>query len=201
LCPTCIAKLPRLEPPFCPVCCEPGNLVRCDWCHLNQPQINGIRAPFLMQGAVRELIHRFKYRNLRAAAPELGQLLADYISTHPMPGEVIVPVPLHPRRLRSRGYNQATLLAQVFGKLTNLPVVDRLLARRQDALPQVQTGSRQQRADNVRGNFECISGASGLDVLLIDDVSTTGSTLSECAAVLKEAGAVSVWGLVLAKEA
>ncbi|HEU0021981.1 MAG TPA: hypothetical protein VFR55_09975 [Dehalococcoidia bacterium] len=150
---------------------------------------------------LRELIHRFKYRNLRSAAPELGQLLADYLLTHPVPGRVMVPVPLHPRRLHSRGYNQAALLAKELSKLTDLPVASSLLARRQDARPQVQTGSRQQRADNVRGSFECVAGVQGLEVLLIDDVSTTSSTLSECAAVLKDAGALSVWGLALAKEA
>lgn len=154
-----------------------------------------------MQGAVRELIHRFKYRNLRAAAPELALLLADYLETHPLPSQVMVPVPLHSRRIRNRGYNQAALLARELSELTGLPVDEGLLARRQDALPQVQASGRQQRADNVRGSFECNADASGMEVLLIDDVSTTGSTLSECAAVLKEAGAVSVWGLTLAKEA
>jgi ComF family protein len=154
-----------------------------------------------MQGVFRELIHRFKYRNLRAATPVLGQLLGDYLPSHPMPGQIIVPVPLYRRRLHSRGYNQATLLAQELSKLTNLPVDSVVLARRQDALPQAETSCRQQRPDNVRGNFEWNSGVSGLEVLLIDDVSTTGSTLSECAAVLKDAGAVSVWGLALAKEA
>ena len=201
MCATCVAKLARLEPPFCPVCCEPGSVGRCDWCLLNPPEIDGIRSPFLMQGVLRELIHRFKYRNLRSAAPELGQLLADYLLTHPVPGRVMVPVPLHPRRLHSRGYNQAALLAKELSKLTDLPVASSLLARRQDARPQVQTGSRQQRADNVRGSFECVAGVQGLEVLLIDDVSTTSSTLSECAAVLKDAGALSVWGLALAKEA
>jgi ComF family protein len=183
------------------VCCEPCNLVLCDWCRLDQPDIDGIRAPFLMQGVLRELIHRFKYRNLRSAAPELGGLLADHISAHPLPGGLIVPVPLHPRRLRRRGYNQAELLARELSRRVELPVAPGLLVRCRDAPPQVRTGSRRQRTDNVRGGFACVSGIRGLEVLLIDDVSTTGSTLSECASVLKHAGAVSVWGLVLAKEA
>lgn len=201
LCPSCVSKLPRLEPPFCLVCGEPGSLARCDGCRFNQPEIDGIRAPYLMQGILRELIHRFKYRNLRSAAPELGQLLTDYLSNHPMPGRVLVPVPLHPRRLRRRGYNQAALLARELSKRTALPVAPSLLVRCQDAPPQVQSGSRQLRAINVRGGFACTGSASGLKVLLIDDVSTTGSTLLECASVLKKAGAVSVWGLALAKGA
>ena len=75
----------------------------------------------------------------------LGQLLGDYLSSHPMPGQLIVPVPLHRKRLRSRGYNQATLLAQELSKLTNMPLDSGLLARRQDALPQVQTSGSTER--------------------------------------------------------
>jgi ComF family protein len=175
--------------------------MRCDGCLLNPPEIDGIRAPFLMQGALRELIHRFKYRNLRSAAPELGRLLAEYLAGHPIPGKVTVPVPLHPRRHRMRGYNQAALLARELSKRTGLAVAPGLLARRHDAPPQVQSDSRERRADNVRDSFECIEDAGGLEVLLIDDVSTTGSTLAECASVLKKAGAGSGWGLVLAKGA
>jgi ComF family protein len=200
-CSACVAKQPKLEPPFCSVCGEPGSLTRCDGCRFNHPEIDGIRAPFLMQGVLRELIHRFKYRNLRSAAPLMGQLLADYLSRHPLPGRVIVPVPLHPRRHRQRGYNQAELLARELSKRTALPVAAGLLARRQDAPTQVQSGSRQQRANNVRGSFACLAGAGGLEVLVVDDVSTTGSTLSECASVLKKGGAVSVWGLALARGA
>ena len=84
-------------------------------------------------------------------------------------------------------------------KLPNLPGNSGLLARSQDSLPQVQTSGRQQRADNILGKFECDSGASRLEALLIEDVSTTDSALSKCAAVLKDAGAVPVWGLALAK--
>jgi predicted amidophosphoribosyltransferase len=125
--------------------------------------------------------------------------LGDYLSSNQMPCQIIVSVPLHRKRLCRQGYNQATLLAREISKLPNLPVDSGLFARRQDAIPQVQTSGRQQPADNIRGNFEFNSVANGLEVLLIDDVITTGSTLSNCVPVLKAAGAVSGWGLALAK--
>ncbi len=154
-----------------------------------------------MRGTIREAVHRFKYRNLRAAAPELAGLLADYLASHPIPGQVIVPVPLHRRRQRSRGYNQATLLATELSKITGLPMNDAVLSRSADSMPQVQASNRRERAANVEQSFRCPVSADGLEVLLVDDVTTTGSTLSACAQALKDAGAVSVWGLALAKEA
>ncbi len=153
-----------------------------------------------MQGLVRDAVHRFKYGNLRAAAPELGELLAGYLAAHPIAGDVLAPVPLHPRRLRSRGYNQSELLAVELGKLTGLPVEKGLLERRKNTPPQVKAVSRDDRVENVRDSFVCVGDAAGLKVILVDDVSTTGSTMSACAGVLKDGGAVSVWGLALAKE-
>jgi len=118
-----------------------------------------------------------------------------------MPGEVLVPVPLHQKRLRERGYNQSSLLAQELGKLTNLPVVGDCLIRKGHAPPQARTSTMEQRWRNVADAFSCRDHRlQGKPVLLIDDVSTSGATLDACAAVLKAAGATSVWGLVLARE-
>ena len=200
-CPDCVAGQARLEPPFCPLCADPGHRKPCRWCIANQPAIDGITAPFLLEGPLRELIHRFKYRHLRAAAPVLGELLAEHLAQHPIPGKTLVPVPLHPRRLRSRGYNQAELLAMELRERTGLPVNQGLLVRQGNSPPQVESTSRRQRAANVAGGFAVSGDAGGLQALLIDDVTTTGNTLFACAATLKEAGAASVWGLALAKEA
>jgi ComF family protein len=153
-----------------------------------------------MEGVIREGVHSLKYHGVRAAAPQLGQLLTQYLMSHPVPGEVMVPVPLHSRRLRSRGYNQSALLAREVSKLTGLPVREDLLARVKDAPPQVRTASLQERRRNVSDSFECIGDAVRRAVLLVDDVVTTGSTMSACAAALKSAGATSVWGLALARE-
>lgn len=141
-----------------------------------------------------------KYRGVRAAAPELGRLLAQHMAKHAVPGEVIVAVPLHHRRLRARGYNQSALLARELSKLTAVPQASNLLTRFKDAPPQVEAASRSQRRTNVDGSFQASSNVAGLKILLIDDVVTTGTTMSACAAALKAAAAASVWGLALARE-
>ena len=131
----------------------------------------------------------------------LAKLLRDYLITNPMIGEVLVPVPLHQKRLRERGYNQSNLLAQELGKLTNLPVVDDCLIRKGHAPPQARTSTVDQRRRNVAEAFSCCDHRlQDKQVLLIDNVSTSGATLDACAAALKAAGATSVWGLVMARE-
>jgi len=128
-------------------------------------------------------------------------LLQDYLATNPMPGEVLVPVPLHQKRVRERGYNQSGLLAKELGKLTSLPVVGDCLIRQRHAPPQTKTLTVTERRSNVANAFTCRDRRlQDKQVLLIDDVSTSGATLNACAAVLKADGAISVWGLVLARE-
>ena len=154
-----------------------------------------------MEEVVRTAVYSLKYHNIRAAAPELGQLLAQYLDSHPIPAEVIVPVPLHPRRLRSRGYNQKALLTREMGRLIGLSVNQGLIARIKDTPLQVEASRLEERRSNVAGAFTCLGKAEGQAVLLVDDVVTTGSTMSACAATLKAAGAASVWGLSLTREA
>ena len=167
--------------------------------------LEGIRAPYLLEGVIRAAVHSFKYRNVRAAAPCLGRLLAKYLAVNPLPGGLLVPVPMHPRKLRQRGYNQAYLLARELGKATGLPVEEKLLHRTRNTPAQVQAVSRRERIENLAGAFACpgnVAGQTlaGKSLILVDDVSTTGSTLAACAAALKENGASMVWGLTLCKE-
>ena len=126
--------------------------------------------------------------------------MASYLAEHPFPGEALVPVPLHSRRIRHRGYNQSLLLARELAKLTGLDLDEELLVRIKDTPPQVGA-SRPQRRGNVEGSFRCQRDVAGRALILVDDVATTGSTLSACAAALRAAGAATVWGLVLAREA
>jgi len=131
----------------------------------------------------------------------LAMLLNDYLTTNPIPGETLVPVPLHGKRLRERGYNQSSLLAKELSKLTRLPVVNDSLVRRRFTPPQTRTTTVDERRSNVVNSFTCLDHRlRDKQVLLIDDVSTSGATLDACAVALKAAGATSVWGLVLARE-
>ena len=150
---------------------------------------------------MRQAIHQLKYRNLRALAAPLAELLQDYIASNPVPADVLVPVPLHPKRLRERGYNQSRLLARELGKLANLAVADGCLVRQQHTPPQARTANVEERRTNVASAFACRDNrVQGKQVLLIDDVSTSGATFNACAAALKAAGATSVWGLAMARE-
>ncbi len=202
ICPTCLKSLPRINPPLCPRCGRPQlNAVICPVCVGWQADIDGIRAPFKFDGAVRRAIHELKYKNVRAIAALLGHWLGDYLADYPLPAEVLVPVPLHHKRLRERGYNQSRLLARELAKLSGLPLVDGCLVRERYTTPQARTSNVDERRNNVADAFACRDRRlEGRAVLLIDDVATSGATLDACARVLKEAGAGSVWGLVLAKE-
>ena len=175
-----------------------GNL--CPTCIGHPLTIDGIRSQFLFEGTIRQAIHQFKYRHLKAAAAPLGQLLAKFLRSYPLPSEILIPVPLHPKRLRERGYNQASLLAAKIGKLTGLPVGEGSLFRQRDTITQARTATAAERRSNVRGAFVCLQELQGKRVLLIDDVCTTGATLDACAAALRAAGAGPIWGLTVARE-
>ena len=202
ICPSCYRSLPRIMPPICPKCGKPqssGTL--CPGCIGRQTEIDGIRSPFRFGGVVRQAIHQLKYRNIRTLAMPLSELLKDYLAANPVPGQVLVPVPLHPKRMRERGYNQSSLLAHKLGKLINLPIVDDCLIRLRPTPPQARTSTVTERQSNVARAFSCRDHRlQDKQVLLIDDVSTSGATLNTCAMALKAAGATSVWGLVLARE-
>ena len=202
ICHPCRQSLPRIMPPLCPRCGRPQSSgILCPGCVSWQAKIDGIRSPFRFDGVMRQAIYQFKYRNLRALAVPLAKLLQDYLTTSHVPGEALVPVPLHQKRLRQRGYNQSHLLAQELGKLINLPVVDDCLIRRRHAPPQARTSTVNERRSNVADAFTCRNQRlQDKQILLIDDVSTSGATLDACAAALKAAGASSVWGLALARE-
>jgi len=202
ICPSCRYSLPRIMPPLCPRCGKPQpSGILCPGCVSWQTEIDGIRSPFRFDGVIRQAIHQLKYKNLRALAVTLAGFLQDYLATNPVPGEVLVPVPLHQKRLRERGYNQSSLLAQELSKLINLPVVDTCLIRQKHAPSQARSSTVEDRQSNVANAFACRDQRlKDKQVLLIDDVSTSGATLDACATALKATGAISVWGLVLARE-
>jgi ComF family protein len=201
VCTACRCSLPAMSYALCPRCGRPQLTgVLCPECIVRPWHIDGIRAPFKFEGLARECVHQLKYKNLRSLSAPLSRLLFEYFNTHPLPAEVIVPVPLHPRRLNERGYNQSALLARGLSKLLGLPLDEEHLARRKYLQPQAKTASAAQRRENVERAFVCHPFSRQPRVLLIDDVSTSGATLDACAHALKSAGASSVWGLVFARE-
>jgi len=202
LCPECLGKLSRLLPPLCPNCGRPqASGIICPDCWQRQTEIDGIRSLFRFDDIIRKAIHQLKYRNLKAISPCLAELLADYLISNPLPGEALMCVPLHTRRLRERGYNQSNLLARRLGERIDLPVIENCLIRVKQTQPQVRAADVEERRRNVADAFMCRDErVNGRQIILIDDVCTSGATLESCAVALKNKGATSVWGLTLARE-
>jgi len=201
LCRECIAGFEYVQPPVCSLCGRP--LTRgshCNPCSSRASPLLGIRAVAYLAGTLRQAIHRFKYKGTQVLAPHFAELLAQTWRRAPADTSVIVPVPLHPERLRQRGYNQSALLGRELGKRIGLPVLEGSLLRLRSTRPQVGLGTEERRR-NVQGAFGCRDDrVANEDVLLVDDVCTTGATLGACAQALLDQGAGSAWALVLARE-
>jgi len=202
LCLECTSGLARLLAPLCPRCGRPEvNGIVCASCRQTAGEIDGVRSVFCFDRAVRQAVYQLKYRNLRAIAPLLAGLLADYVRSNPIPGDVLVPVPLHPSRIRVRGYNQSRLLAAELGRQLGMPLAEDSLVRVGYVGPQVKASDVAERRRNVADAFACRDRELyGKRVILVDDVCTSGATLDSCAAALKKEGVASVWGLTLARE-
>jgi ComF family protein len=200
LCAECLNQVSPVEPPICARCGDPivaGGL--CARCQTTPLRIECIRSAVYFEGVLRDAIHELKYQGRIELASPLGSLMAAYWMEHPMPVDVVVPVPLHPARLRARGYNQAALLAREMAGQVGLNVDERLLIRQRATPPQVELNA-QQRRENVRNAFRWSgNGLAGQRVVLVDDVCTTGATLDACAVALCEGGAHSVRALTLAR--
>ena len=200
ICGKCSDRLPWLGDSRCQVCSMPTADRLCLRCAETQRSFDGIRAPFRYEGPVRQAILALKYGGIKAAAPQLGLMMAEYLSEVDVPGDVLAPVPMHGQRRRERGYNQAELLSREISRNTGLRHENGLLMRTRHVEPQARTTEGIQRSVNVANSVAVPEGLrlDGSAVILVDDVATTGSTMDVCAEALKGAGAESVWGLVLA---
>lgn len=198
LCIGCRDSLPALPTSRCPVCAVP-NLTAdlCGRCLRRRPAYDRVIAARLYAFPANILIHGLKYRGNLAWARPLATALAEVLEAEPRP-DLVVPMPLSPARLRSRGFNQAMELA----RLTRLEFGFRIAAqgcsRTRDGVPQA-TLPWKERARNVRGAFDCSLDLEGQCVAVVDDVLTTGATLNELAATLKKRGAARVVGWIAAR--
>jgi ComF family protein len=168
---------------------------RCLGCLQRPPPFVAATAPLEFGGALGRAVRRMKW----ARRPELGRPLGRLLAPAARSGDLLVPVPLHPRRLRARGYNQAALLALAAADDGGPPVSLDALARVRDTPPQSRLGAAERRA-NVDGAFAAtLDAVRGARVLLVDDVLTTGATAAACATALLDGGAAEVRVLTLAR--
>lgn len=169
--------------------------------------IDGLLTPLLFTSTVQRLIHQFKYRLVSDLANQIADLVCNYfkqrqqIAFFQNNNFAVVPVPLHPKRLRWRGFNQSQVLGSQLADRWGLNNHPELLERVKHTTPQVEL-SVSQRAKNMIGAFAVSSPKRqlvGSNLLLVDDLFTTGATVRECAKVLKKSGARSVWALTIAR--
>ncbi len=192
---------------FSPAFLDRGE-ARCGLCQRLHPPFEKAVAYGRYDGGLRDLIHLLKYRQVRPAAGVLGRMLAETISgleaTLPAGAIAVVPVPLHVRKRAQRGFNQSELIARAALKQVARP--ERFLISTGALVRCRETGSqigltRHQRRENLRGAFAVANSEQVLkgNILLVDDVFTTGTTASECARVLRRAGASRVWVATVAR--
>ncbi|MBK5275357.1 MAG: ComF family protein [Desulfuromonadales bacterium] len=206
ICPACLERMPPIRAPLCVICGIPfigaGDSHTCGSCCTTHPRFDSARAALGYEGAARDLIHAFKYRNKTHLRRPLGLLMIRGLSEFILAGrhDLIMPVPLHRKKLSSRGFNQALLLSEILSHQLQIALDRHNLRRIRWTEPQVNLAAADRKA-NVKGAFAIHEPAlvRGHRVLLVDDVLTTGSTVEECAGTVKGAGAAGVTVITVAR--
>lgn len=206
-CNPCFNSLPALSIHHCSVCLKKmaanvsGNEVRkCGTCLTKPPAYNTTIAALSYTFPVDALIHALKYQAQLAIAPILAELLIGKLNPPEMPEKpaLIIPMPLHPKRLQERGFNQALEIAQHVSQRINVPLSTTSCERIKNTLPQTKLPWKS-RQKNVRKAFSCQMDLTGKHVAVIDDVMTTGATLNELAQLLRKQGATEITNWVIAR--
>jgi ComF family protein len=213
LCCDCMAQIKILDFQLCPVCekniTENGNL--CPACKISRKfYLDSMVAAVSYENTIsKKLIYNLKYRFISDSSHPLSELMVKALMRNDLPiPDFIVPVPLHPRRLRWRGFNQSRLLAENISKnlapLLEIEVID-VLRRNKNNKAQMKIKSYSERLQNIQNIFSFDSQFSqnivkNKKILLIDDIATTGATLQECAKILKQNGVKKVYGAVIARQ-
>jgi len=205
MCQNCMFKFrekKRLLGPYCPSCKRqlPSLSDGCE-CEESDQALEAVFSLGVYDEETEALIENFKYRRKRRLGAFLSELLSEgLLDSAKLPGaDFIVAVPLHKRKLRERGFNQSKIIASQLSEKLGIPVLPDSVIRKRNT--RSQTGlSREERRKNVKDAFK-LTGKVDLEgrrLLLVDDVLTTGATVSECARTLKSAGAERIWGVTLA---
>jgi ComF family protein len=200
LCNHCRGRIRRLQEPLCGRCGAEVESARSDCgCRLRLRSLSRLRSAVAYDGPVEHAIHRFKYQGWRRLAAPLALLLVERLVIEGLAASWAVAVPLHPERLRKRGFNQSELLAGELRARMELEAPPGRLVRARATPPQVGH-DRLWRQQNVRGAFVWHGAAlNGRSILIVDDVATTGATLDACAAALKAGGSGPVIGVAVAR--
>lgn len=199
VCEACAFELPRRPPSACPCCGLPGlGGGRCAACERERPAYDATIALYDFVFPVDAMVHALKYRHRLSMAAFFGAALAARAPDFGGQVDLLLPMPLHPRRLAERGFNQAVELARPLACARGLPLGLAVVRKLRD-IPAQAGLDREARLRNPRGAFECDVSLAGQRVIVVDDVMTTGATLDELARTLKRQGASWVGNLVVAR--
>ncbi len=204
ICRSCHDKITTCGELFCPLCgryrsVEAGEEEEiCRECREKRPTFTAARSVGIYGGALQEAIYLYKYQGYRSLGEDFGVMLADlFMRETILPGAtVLVPVPLSIEKLKLRGFNQSELLARKMSNLLRMPVKNYLI--KEINTPSQSKLTREARLDSVQGAFQLNNSPKGEQVLLIDDIFTTGATVNECSRILLQGGAKKVAVLTLA---
>ncbi|MEJ2361802.1 MAG: ComF family protein [Gammaproteobacteria bacterium] len=198
ICPACQHDLPRFDAKSCcRQCGRPTTMASggpCGHCLRQPPAYDAVIAGYGYADPIAQLVSKLKFRGQIQLARLFGELLAERVADSANQIQAILPVPLHPRRLRQRGFNQALEIARSLARQHGLPILRHGLYRQRDTLPQ-SSQVRDQRRQNVRGAF-CLNRLPALDsIAIVDDVMTSGHTVNEIAKLCRRAGIrrIEVW--------
>lgn len=198
LCEECDSKLPYNNGNICECCGSPfdSETDYCLTCQNNKRYFEFARSPLIYKDSARRLIYDYKFKNKRYLAKYFVNLMVDTYLKYPYTSDMVCFVPISKKRMVERGYNQSELLAKEFANRLKLELSS-ALEKIKETDDQVGLSGKE-RAKNLEGAFVCNGNVKGKNILLIDDVLTTGSTVSECSKVLLKSGAKSVRVLVVA---
>lgn len=206
-CRACNDKINFIKGGICTICGttfpdSPAENHLCGECLEKKPYFSYARAVFSYENIILNAIHRFKYKRNMSIGEIMSFLMADFSfpDIEFTDYSLIIPVPLHIKRLRERGFNQSLILANAMGEKRQIPVNFSLLKRRKFTTTQASS-NRKERKQNIKGAFEVSdeNKIKGRNIILIDDVYTTGATVNECAKTLIKAGAKKISALTLAR--
>lgn len=199
-CDSCQQSVEKIQPPLCPSCgqSQSDNNI-CIRCSETPPRYDALRSLAVFSGKIRNALHRLKYQRDISLGDALARPLIAYLTDLNWSLDIVIAVPLGPTRMSERGYNQAALLAKPLSLATGLPFSSRALQRVRETSSQVGLSAISRRK-NVAGAFRANRKiVAEKNILVIDDVTTSGATLDSCAVALLTAGAKSVYGLTLAR--
>ncbi len=198
LCPACLGELPRLPASRCPLCALPTTSGEvCGACLKRPPAFDHCRAVLAYTHPTDVLIQRLKYAGELALAGFIADLLMRGIDTADLP-DLILPMPLHPRRLGERGFNQSVEIGRALSARLRVPLAVNACQRVRDTPAQAGLGLKERRR-NLRGAFKCAVDLKGRRVALLDDVMTSGASLDELARAARNTGAARVEAWVVAR--